>query len=134
MPLNLKNSINEKGYTSNSQIARILTEAWFEKNMYCPACPSDHLDKLAVNTKVLDFVCPKCEETFQLKAKSHPFGRSVANSEYYTKIEKIKRGEAPNWVFLRYIPTRSILMVQDLFRHWTGFSEHFTLYLSTLSS
>lgn len=27
-----------EGYTSASQIARVLTEDWFERNMYCPVC------------------------------------------------------------------------------------------------
>ncbi len=90
------------GYKSASQIARVLTEAWFDEEMYCPACTSDGLDRLPDNTKVKDFYCPDCEETYQLKAKSVPFGRKVANSEYNTKIDKIRKGLSPNWSFLRY--------------------------------
>lgn len=89
-------------YISKSQIARVLTEAWFHENMYCPACPSDYLERLQANTKVLDFQCPRCRETFQLKSKSDKFGSTVANSEYYTKVEKIKRGLSPNWALLQY--------------------------------
>ncbi len=40
------------GYKSGSQIARVLTEAWFDEEMYCPACTSDGLDRLPDNTKV----------------------------------------------------------------------------------
>ncbi len=89
-------------YKSKSQIARVLTEAWFKEEMYCPACDSDKVKKLPENTEVKDFICPSCEETFQLKAKSRSFGNKVANSEYNTKIKRIKKGLSPNWVFLRY--------------------------------
>ncbi len=93
------------GYKSGSQIARVLTEAWFDEEMYCPACTSDGLDRLPDNTKVKDFYCPDCQETYQLKAKSTSFGRRVANSEYHTKIDKIRKGLSPNWSFLRYDKT-----------------------------
>jgi len=99
-------------YKSASQIARVLTESWFDEEMYCPACTSDSLDRLPDNTKVMDFYCPDCSETYQLKAKSSSFGRRVANSEYHTKIEKIRKGLSPNWSFLRY--DRNDYLVVDL--------------------
>ena len=72
--------------------------------MYCPACPSNSLDRLTANTKVLDFQCPKCEETYQVKSKSGKFYNTIVNSEYQTKIEKIKKGQSPNWALLQYDP------------------------------
>ncbi len=50
------------------------------------------------------FQCPKCEETYQLKSKSGKFYNTITNSEYHTKIEKIKRGLSPNWALLQYDP------------------------------
>ena len=91
-----------KGYKSQSQIARVVTEAWFEENMYCLGCKSNSLDSLQANTKVLDFQCFSCEEKYQLKSKSRKFGKTIANSEYYTKIEIIEKGLSPNWAFLQY--------------------------------
>lgn len=91
-----------EGYKSRSQIARVLTEAWFDENVYCPACSSNGMDRLPDNTKVADFVCPSCEEMYQLKSKSSAFGRTIINSEYYTKVKRIRSGRSPNWVFLRY--------------------------------
>jgi len=102
-----------EGYHSNSQIARIITENWFAQNMYCPACESDHLDQLQNNTKVLDFLCPSCDQKYQLKSKNGHFGNTVTNSEYYTKIAKLKHGESPNWALLSY--NRSTLSVTDLY-------------------
>ena len=33
-------------YTSHSQRARVVTENWVERNMYCPRCGCDHLKHL----------------------------------------------------------------------------------------
>ena len=101
MNLNLNPDL-ASGYKSKSQIARVVTEAWFDDYAYCPACKSNELERLPDNMKVIDFLCPKCDEKFQLKSKSKKFGNTISNSEYYTKIEKIKKGQAPNYVFLQY--------------------------------
>jgi transposase-like protein len=58
-------------YKSRSQISKSLTERWFSENMYCPACPSESLEQTPPNEKVVDFVCPKCEEKYQLKGMAH---------------------------------------------------------------
>lgn len=31
-------------YTSHSQMARVVTEDWVERNMYCPRCGCSHLE------------------------------------------------------------------------------------------
>lgn len=35
-----------KGYNSNSQISRVLTEDWFARNMYCPICGEKQFKRL----------------------------------------------------------------------------------------
>ncbi len=101
MDLTLRTELAE-GYKSKSQIARIVTEAWFEENMYCPACPSNTLEHTPSGTKVIDFLCPRCDETFQLKSLSHNFGTKIVNSAYEPKVQMIREGLSPNWVFLQY--------------------------------
>ncbi|MBI4344615.1 MAG: restriction endonuclease [Euryarchaeota archaeon] len=101
------------GYKSHSQIARVLTERWAQENLYCPACPSDTLDAMHPGKPVIDFTCSNCEEKYQLKSHSKPFGYSVANSAYKHKIEALRRGTIPNYLFLQYDP--KVYMVQDLF-------------------
>ena len=39
-------------YTSHSQRARVVTEDWVERNMYCPRCGSGHLEHLKANRPV----------------------------------------------------------------------------------
>ena len=56
MELGLPTTVARR-YKSPSQRARVLTETWALDNMYCPACPSDRLEKTAQNTEAVDFVC-----------------------------------------------------------------------------
>jgi len=101
MDLTFDRSLAED-YKSPSQIARVLTESWFENEMYCLNCTSNSLKKLPDNTKVKDFLCPDCQQSYQLKAKSSKFGNKVANSAYEPKVKRIKKGKSPNWAFLEY--------------------------------
>ena len=56
-----------RGYKSNSQIARILTENWVKENSYCPCCGENPLNEFENNRPVADFYCKKCNEEFELK-------------------------------------------------------------------
>lgn len=101
MDLQLNISLASK-YKSASQKARLVTEDWFSNNFYCPSCISEKVDSTKVNTPVLDFTCPACAATFQLKSKSGSFGGVVANSAYHKKIGAIQDGKAPHYAFLQY--------------------------------
>jgi type II restriction enzyme len=100
-------------YKSFSQRARVLTETWVQENLYCPACPSDNLHPTPKGERVIDFTCPNCDEPYQLKSQSHPFGDRVMNSAYEPKIEAIRAGTIPNFLFLQY--DLRALMVSNLF-------------------
>lgn len=39
-----------KGYNSNSQITRVLTEDWFARNMYCPICGKQTIQGCSINS------------------------------------------------------------------------------------
>ena len=43
------------GYKSKAQIARVLTEAWIERNMFCPRCGNRHILHFSNNRPVADF-------------------------------------------------------------------------------
>lgn len=102
-----------KGYKSPSQQAKILTETWARENLYCLACTSNNLQPTPSGKRVIDFVCPCCEEPYQLKSQSHPFGYRVMNSAYEPKIKAIYAGTVPNFFFLHYNPTA--MVISDLF-------------------
>ena len=68
------------GYHSNSQIARLLTESWVGKNMYCPRCGNSHLAQFENNRPVADFFCPSCNSEYELKSKG---GNSLPSAIHY---------------------------------------------------
>ena len=60
MDLRFNQSLAE-GYKSPSQIARVLTEDWLARNMFCPICGAPVLGHYAANKPVADFFCDDCK-------------------------------------------------------------------------
>lgn len=90
-------------YTSNSQIARVLTEDWVKTNSYCPNCGENHLNKFENNKPVADFYCNSCSEQFELKSKNEiKVGNKIVDGAYSTMIDRINSDENPNFFFLTY--------------------------------
>ena len=89
-------------YTSKAQRARIATEAWASTNLYCPNCSSRILDPSAANTPAIDFVCPKCAATYQLKALSSAFSRRIVDAAYSTMVRAIMEDRTPNLFAMHY--------------------------------
>lgn len=111
MILNLPIEVG-KGYKSAAQWTRVVTEAWTSGNMYCPACVSNKLIDTANNTEAVDFVCGRCEEEYQLKAKSGVFGRKIVDAGYNAMVRKIDKDRLPHFLFLGY--NKSHYTVNDL--------------------
>jgi len=91
-----------RNYKSLSQIARILTEDWASRNLFCPSCKQPKLQTVSDNTKVIDFICNHCSETYQLKSQSRPLGDKVLDSAYRPMVDSIKRNRTPNLFLLHY--------------------------------
>lgn len=90
------------GYTSNSQIARILTENWALKSLYCPSCGGLPLNAFENNRPVADFYCKRCNEEFELKSKHGKLSNTINDGAYSTMIERINSENNPNFFFLTY--------------------------------
>jgi type II restriction enzyme len=90
-------------YTSKSQRARIATEAWAESNLYCPNCNSPVLEPAAAGTPVIDFTCPKCAATYQLKSQSSLFSRRIVDAAYSSMVRAIMEDRTPNLYALHYL-------------------------------
>lgn len=101
MDLTLEPSL-ASDYKSPAQIARVVTEAWFEDQAYCPNCTTDSIQAHRPGKKVEDFQCPTCDRRIQLKAKSRSFGNKITNSAYQPKADAIRDNHAPDYAFLRY--------------------------------
>lgn len=90
------------GYKSPSQIARVLTEDWGERNLFCASCEQNRLKVAPDNTAVFDFVCDNCHEIYQLKSRRMPLGDKVLDAAYGPMVDSIKRNKAPNLFLLHY--------------------------------
>ncbi len=97
-----------EGYSSNSQIARILTENWVKENSYCPCCGEIPLNEFENNRPVADFYCKKCSEEFELKSKSGKLSNTISDGAYSTMIQRINSNQNPNFFFLTYTKNWSV--------------------------
>lgn len=109
-------------YKNKSQIARVVTENWAEKNMYCPVCGNDHLCHYRANKPVADFYCAKCASDFELKSKQSLRNIDVASSKivagaYVTTIERITSKNNPHLLYMVYneITVTNILFIPQFF-------------------
>lgn len=91
-----------EGYKNNSQIARILTQAWVLNNSYCPNCGNLYLKEFENNRPVADFYCNRCSEEFELKSKNDKLTNIINDGAYSTMIERIGSKNNPNFFFLTY--------------------------------
>lgn len=99
-------------YSSNSQIARVLTENWVKQNSYCPSCGCSKLTEFENNKPVADFYCSNCSEEFELKSKDgNKVGDKIVDGAYSTMINRINSENNPNFFFLNY--TKKSLLVNN---------------------
>jgi len=99
-------------YSSWSQKIRVMSEFWFSRNQFCPACSNHTIRGYENNRPVADFFCGDCGEQFELKSKNGKIGRKVADGAYRTMIDRISGSANPNFIFLSY--DRASLSVTDL--------------------
>lgn len=101
MNLRLDDSLSVN-YRSKAQIARVLTEDWVHRNMYCPRCGFAHIEKFESNRPVADFICLECGNEYELKSKSGTLGSKINNGAYNTMIERISSNNNPDFFFITY--------------------------------
>lgn len=91
-------------YRSPSQKARVLTEGWVKKEIYCPNCGYVRLEQYSNSKPVADFFCKSCSEDFELKSKKTAFGLKVVDGEYDVMISRLADIKNPNFFLLNYEP------------------------------
>ena len=107
MNLNFNTKLAE-GYSSNSQIARVLTENWVKENSYCPCCGNLPLNEFENNRPAADFYCKKCNEEFELKSKNGKLSNTIPDGAYSTMIQRVNSLQNPNFFFLTYSKNWSV--------------------------
>jgi len=112
-------NLEEAGrFKSRAQIARIVSEDWAKRNLYCPACANDELIQTKNNTKVFDFVCPSCISRFQLKSGKRWDEHRIPDASYGDMMEAISNDSNPNLFVLHYdtnYTVRNLLLIPSFF-------------------
>lgn len=94
-----------QGYKSPAQQARILTEDWLARNMYCPICGENTIHRAEANSPVKDYVCQHCKAQYELKSKrarTDKYRTKVNDGVYRTMIDRITALDNPSFFFLHY--------------------------------
>lgn len=105
-------------YKAGSQVARVLSEDWCARELYCPACDSDRLTGSKPNNPAVDFECSKCEQPFQLKSLRHWNPKKVVDAGYEAMVRAIRADRTPNLLLLQYSNTwaiQNLLVVPRVF-------------------
>lgn len=101
LTLNLALSVN---YKSASQRARVLSEAWAERNAFCCIC-GGALVRAANNSRVLDLMCQQCKGGFELKSMRGSFCNKVPDGAFSAMMARLSSDSSPNFFFLTYDST-----------------------------
>jgi len=99
-------------FQSPSQNARVWTEGWVARSVFCPNCGAGEISQFAANRKLADFECRSCREEYELKAQRSRFGGKLLDGEYSTKLERLQAANNPNLLVMRY--DRAGMSVTDL--------------------
>lgn len=89
------------GYTSKTQQARVMTEAWVGLNLPCPRC-GGLLDETTAGSRVHDFTCRSCGNEYELKSKSGRFGRKIPGGAYAAMMDRLDSTRRPSLLLCEY--------------------------------
>lgn len=96
------NFVLSQNYHSQTQIARVVTESWMERNMFCPRCGNPYLKHFKNNRPVADFYCPACDSEYELKSKHDKLGMKIGDGAYSTMIQRITENNNPDLFCMQY--------------------------------
>ncbi|HVX83946.1 MAG TPA: DpnI domain-containing protein [Phycisphaerae bacterium] len=105
-------------YQSKCQIARVVTEAWAARELFCVACTSSHLTQTAANTRSVDFRCGNCNAPYQLKAMARWNIARIVDGSYQAMIASIRTTNVPNLVLMQYSTdwlVKNLLIIPSFF-------------------
>src|ERR1019366_2914049 len=77
---------------------------WGAGNLYCAACECNSVTQAAANTKAIDFTCPRCTASYQLKAGRQWNERRIPDAGYSAMMTAIQSDAVPNLLVLQYTP------------------------------
>jgi type II restriction enzyme len=88
------------------------------RELYCAACTSDRLLSSRTNTPAIDFVCPECDQCFQLKSFKTWNQKKIPDAAYDSMVRAIRSDRVPNLLILQYSAdwlVKNLLLVPRVF-------------------
>jgi type II restriction enzyme len=110
-PIDLGFEEPQSPYESGSQRARVWTEQWAGRWLYCPNCGAK-INRFAANAPVADFYCSSCSEQFELKAQKGALKKKIVDGAFRTMSQRLIAEDNPNLVVMSYDVAR--LRVTDV--------------------
>lgn len=92
----------QTAYKSPSQSARVWTEAWVGKWVFCPNCGQQNITQYAANRPAADFFCTTCHEEYKLKSQKNKFGAKVVDGAFGAMSRRLAETNNPNLLLLNY--------------------------------
>ena len=108
----LFNPVIASPYKSPNQKIRVLSEHWAKQQIYCLSCGHQPIDQYDNNSKIADFFCQRCGETFELKSQAGAVGTKIVDGAYGAMMTRLAGGRNPNLLLLSY--DKLALSVSDL--------------------
>ena len=106
------------GFKSPTQVARIVSEDWCRRELYCPACAAVQLTQCGPNTRACDFTCANCGERFELKSGKCWNRSKIVDAGYEAMIRSVREDRTPNLVLLQYSPAWAVTNLLVIPRHF----------------
>ena len=107
-------------YKNSSQKIRVMTEDWVFRNLYCPSCGADRLEKYKNNHPVGVFFCPDCCSDYELKSakpKNGGLPPKINDGAYDSMIKRITSSDNPHFFFMIYenFSVRDFILIPNSF-------------------
>lgn len=88
-------------YKSETQKARVISEAWAETNAFCCSCGGT-LVRGQNNARVLDFTCVACQGEFELKSTRGNLSNKLPDGAFAAMTARLSAPSSPDFFFLNY--------------------------------
>lgn len=89
-------------FDSGTQNARVWSEAWVARSLYCPNCGEPRLTAFRANRPVADFHCGNCREQYELKSQRARFGPRITDGAYGAMMKRLQSEDRPSLMLMRY--------------------------------
>lgn len=89
-------------YQAQTHYARVWSEGWVARELYCLNCGARRLSRQPNNNPVGDFTCGDCAEEYEIKSRAGSFGARAVDGAYQSMMARLASNNNPSLVLLGY--------------------------------